>query len=950
MRRDLFRDILEIIVYHIKRIAGSRLLPISILFFVMFSVLTVRLFQLQILEGEEAQERYTQTTKKTISVASTRGNIYDRNGELLAYNKLVYAVTVTDNGDYRNGYEKNVMLIRLLDILRSHNESILSYVPIIRTPEGKYSFTTEGKSRLRFLRDMYGLPTTDDFTEQKPSDITAEEAVAYMKDRYGVGKYSSREGDTYEISDEYAFYIVNIRYAMSLNSYQKYVPTTVAQDISTETMQDILEHSTQMLGVAVEDYSVREYPDSVCFSHIIGYTGKASAEEIDVLNEDGGGYANGDVIGKTGIENFAEKQLQGIKGERVMYVDSVGHVQSIESETPSQTGCDVYLTIDADLQKGLYHLIEQNLAGIILDKLEPGDVTILPTMKSSERKISVKDVYFQMINNNVLDYISFGEEDASPAEARIYQAFLSELETVVQQMRTELTSASPLPYNKLSEDMQAYMTYAHTAMEYSGLLLEDRIDSTDEIYLAYHKDETMSLAEFLKYAISKSWIDVTKLGLSDRYASADDTYNALVEKTLDLLMTDRDFSKRIYQILVDSGRIAPCDICLALFDQGVLADDPESYAQLQTGDSSTAYKFMREKIRKLEITPAQMALDPCTGAVTIVNTDTGEVLAMVSYPGYDNNRISDPSYYFTLSEDLSHPLYSSATQTRTAPGSSFKLVSTMAGMEEGVITANTSIDCEGIFEKQGLHLKCTGTHGDISTITAIQKSCNSFFSEVGYRLSCDESDTYIESKGVNMIQKYASMVGLNEKTGVEVAESEPKVSDTAPVPSAIGQGTHNYSNVQLARYAAVMATSGTVYNFTVLDRITDINGKTTEEFSPEVINQINISSETWNTIHTGMARVVRYEHKEEFLQDLNIAGKTGTAEENKMRPNHATFVGYAPFDDPQYAIAATIPNGFSSTYSCRLANASMEYVFGKNTLQNIIESGAAIFQGSISDE
>ena len=99
-----------------------------------------------------------------------------------------------------------------------------------------------------------------------------------------------------------------------------------------------------------------------------------------------------------------------------------------------------------------------------------------------------------------------------------------------------------------------------------------------------------------------------------------------------------------------------------------------------------------------------------------------------------------------------------------------------------------------------------------------------------------------------------------------------------------------------------------------------------------------------------MARVVRYEHKEEFLQDLNIAGKTGTAEENKMRPNHATFVGYAPFDDPQYAIAATIPNGFSSTYSCRLANASMEYVFGKNTLQNIIESGAAIFQGSISDE
>lgn len=946
----MFKDLLEILWYRLKQLARSRLVPVTLLFLAMFLVLVVRLFRLQIIEGAEAQQQYTQTTKKVLNLKSTRGNIYDRNGTLLAYNKLVYTVTVTDQGDYRNGYEKNVMLLQLIGILNKHHETILSDVPIVMDSAGNFHYTVEGNSLLRFLRDMYGLKTTNDFTEDKPGDATALEAFEYMKNRYGVGRYSSREGDTYEISDEDALKLINIRYAMSLNSYQKYVATTVAQDISTVTMQDILEHSTQMLGVDVEEDYVREYTESAAFSHIIGYTGKASSEEIEELNQDGGEYLNGDVVGKIGIENYNERDLQGIKGERVMYVDNEGHVQSIESETLPKSGGDVYLTIDADLQIGIYHQIEQLLAGILLDKLEPGEVTILPTMKSSERKISVRDVYFQLINNNVLDMNHFSATDASEAEKRIYAQFLTELNSVSSRMESELGQASPRAYKELDEDMQVYMTYAHESMENSGLLISEKIDTSDEAYIAYHTDETMSLAEFLHYALSKGWVDTTKLDLSGSYTTEDETFQALIRKVVELLRSDTDFAKTIYKQLIGNASMGGNDICLALFDQGILEMDEESYSSLQDQADGTAYRFMCNKIRKLEITPAQLALDPCSGAVTLIDTNSGEVLAMVSYPGYDNNRISDSAYYYKLSQDLSHPLYSSATQTRTAPGSSFKLVSTMAGMEEGIINENRTIDCEGIFEKIGLHLACTGTHGDLNVVSAIQKSCNSFFSEVGYELSLDGEENYVESRGVRMIRKYASMVGLNEKTGIEVAESEPKVSDTAPVPSAIGQGTHNYANIQLARYAAAIATSGTVYHLTLLDRVTDANGKTTREYKTEVINQVDISNSTWNAIHTGMERVVRYEHEEEFSQELKIAGKTGTAEENKLRPNHATFVGYAPYDDPQYAIAATIPNGFSSTYTCRLAEAVMEYVFEKTSLEEILESGANVYQGSISDD
>lgn len=944
----MFRDLLEYIGYRLKQVAKSRLFPVTILFSVMFVALILQLFQLQIVEGEAAQEEYTQTTKKTVSLSSTRGNIYDRNGNLLAYNKLVYVVTVTDEGDYSNGYEKNIMLLELIEILDSHNETINTEVPIIIDSSGEFQYSSEGNTLLRFLRDMYGLSSINDFDEDNPSDITAEECFEYLKERYGIGKYAN--GDTYEVSDDAALKCINIRYSMAQNSYQKYVSTTVAEDISTETMQDILEHSQDLLGVDVEEDYIRVYNYSEAFSHIIGYTGTASTDEIEELNEEGGDYSSGDVVGKTGIEAYCELDLQGTKGERVMYVDSEGHIVSIESEEEAETGSDVYLTLDAELQEGIYHLIEQSLAGIILDKLEEGDVTNTANMTASQRKIGIKQVYFQLINNNILDMDAFADEDASEAEQRIYATFQSEQTSVLSRMESELTSGSPAAYADLDEDMQAYMTYAYSALEDAGILT-DAIDSSDETYVTYHTDETISLQEFLRYALTQSgWVDTSLLDLTEKYTSAEDTYQALVTKTLELLEDDDDFSKEIYEQLIDAGEIAGRDICLALFAQGVLEEDEEAIEELENGNSSTAFQFIYEKIENLELTPAQLALDPCSAAVTIIDPDTGEVLAMVSYPGYDNNQINDSSYYYSLLQDQSSPLYSTATQARTAPGSTFKMVSAIAALEEGLIDSTTTFTCEGVFTKLGLELSCTSTHGSLNVVKALEKSCNSFFSEVGYLLSLDSSDTYSESLGVSYIQKYASLLGLSEKSGVEVTEMEPNVSDSAPIPSAIGQGTHAYTNVQMARYVTTIATEGTVYDLTLLDHVADSEGKTIAEYSAEVLSTAEVSDSTWEIIQEGMIAVVESEHSSDFDQDLELAGKTGTAEENKLRGNHALFVGYAPYDDPEYAIAVTIPNGYSSTYACRLANLAMELAEGKITLDEILEENARTYNSEASND
>ena len=213
------------------------------------------------------------------------------------------------------------------------------------------------------------------------------------------------------------------------------------------------------------------------------------------------------------------------------------------------------------------------------------------------------------------------------------------------------------------------------------------------------------------------------------------------------------------------------------------------------------------------------------------------------------------SYYYQLINDQSSPLYNAATQAQTAPGSVFKPITAIAALESGVVTADELVETKGVFTELGLDLSCwlysssyeTRTHGLINTVGAISGSCNYYFSEMGYRLSLDDNGNYNESKGVQAIQAFASAFGLDTTSGIEIREREPQISDTAPVPSAIGQGTHRFSNVQLARYVTALANSGTVYNLTLLDSVTDTDGNVVVDYQPEIANTTDFSASTWDT-------------------------------------------------------------------------------------------------------
>lgn len=949
----MLRDLLEIVQDFIRKLAASRIFALAVIFMCMLGILISKLFHMQIVDGETYLNDYIQKTEKTVTTAGTRGNIYDRSGNVLAYNKLAYSVTIQDTGAYTKHATRNAMLLRLISILEGHGEKVEGKLEITINSEGDMVYTTTSEAaRKRFLRDYYGLTSIDQLDDEKgkyPSNVTARELFDKRVESYELNKMKDERGNAIILTDEQALDIINIRYTMSLTAYQKYETTTVASYVSDETVADIMENTAQMEGVAIEESTVRIYNDSIYFAPIIGYTGKVQDDKLEDLKKINPDYQLSDIVGRTGIEETMEADLQGTKGVRTMYVDNVGRIMEITSETEPQAGHDIYLTIDKDLQIGIYNLLEQQLAGILASKLVNVDADALTETDSSKLQIPIKDAYYQLINNSVLSLKQISAEDASDVEKNIYAKFLSSRTQILQNIRYELESEHPTAMQDLPDDMKAYMLYIYNYLSdpTAGIVLKDRIDQNSDEYKAW-KDDTTSLRDHLYAGIAGSWVDTTKLEVTSKYSDADDIYQTLVDYTLSKLESDNKFVKLIYRYLINNNTITGKELCLALYTQGVLPYDEQQVQLLTVNGDAYAFAFMVDKISNIEITPAQLALDPCTGSCVVTDVKTGEVRALVTYPSYDNNRLSgtmDTAYYNQLVEDQSLPLYNNATQARKAPGSTFKPISAVAGLEEYVINLGEKITCTGIYDTISPAMKCwvyPGSHGALDVVGGLTNSCNYFFGEVGHRLSIDENGNYNPEKGIATIQKYASMFGLDHKSGIEISENDPMITTEKPEPSSIGQGTNAYSNVQLARYVTAVANRGDVFELSLLDKITDAKGNLIKDCTPELSSHIEIAETTWNAVQAGMRGVISEGSAKNIFKDLevDIAGKTGTAQEYKGRANHAYFVSYAPYTNPEICVTVNILNGYASSNAATVAKNVYRFYYGYTTLDSILHHGA----------
>jgi len=932
----IFESVRDVFV----KIFTSRVAMVGTVFVIFFVILVSRLFYLQIVKSDFYQDNFTQKAEKVVYSEGARGNIYDANGLMLAHNEVSYSVVMTDEikSSSQKGNIINRIIYNTINLIESNGDSLINNFDIeYRDGEAKFKLDPP-TPMITFLCNVFGLKSTEIY-ERGYDKYTASQIIEYMcsEDRFDI------DPEQYILPERIK--ICTVRYALSLNSYQKYISTVIASDVNEYTQAAIMENKSDLIGVEIKETYKRIYDQGIYYGSILGYTGYISESELENLNynEYGIEYLSGDIVGKTGIEASFDAFLKGTRGTKTVYVDSKGSVLEVVDSTRSGSGNDLYLTLDTDLQKAYYEILERQIAGLLVARIV--DWNYVNDGYDEIVYVPVNDVYYKLLTN-VIEPLNFSNPSATERERSVYSSFLRRQKLVLEEMRSQLSNPKALPTGELSEELNAYMYYAYDLLGSSGILNKDIMNKSDPVYQQFSAEE-VSLREFLIHAISENWIDVYMLDSTRRYATSEQIYNSLLEKLIADLTDSKDFQELIYYYMVYSGEISPYDICMLLYDQEKLPADDPMKESLESGMVSP-YGYIISQITDLVITPAMVALDPCSGSMVVTDTNTGKVLALVSYPSYDNNKLSgtiDPDYWYELNTDDASPLYNKATQALTAPGSTFKPVTAAAGLDNGIIDIDTQIFDDGEFREITPSPRCwiyPGSHGYLNVVQAITESCNFFFYTIGYGLSLEDGN-YTSLQGLDVLEEYATVMGLNMKSGVEIEESSPRFSSTDSVRTAIGQGTSGFATVQLARFANCLADKGTNYQLSLVDRVVDKSGKTIYTKDPVVDNQVELSDEIWNAIHAGMLGVVVDGSVAPVFKDsgIDLAGKTGTAQESKYRSNHSNFIGFSPSSRPEIAFACTIRNGGASTYAAQTTKMCLDYYYGFVTLDDIMTSGAS---------
>lgn len=936
-------------LYTVLKTIKSRIFIVSLILIGLFSVLVYRIFDLQIVNENYYMSTYIQKAEKTVYSSGTRGKILDVNGKVLAHDELAYTIKIEDKIESSN--EKNdtlnAIVYKAINIIEDHGDKVMVDFPISLDNDGKWvaNYTSDASKKI-FLENIFGKGLKRNNHDY--SNASAGEIIAYLKnDLFEVKQ---------ECSNELLLKVLAVRYNVYAISSQKYLGVTIAKEVSNETVVAIYENEADLTGVTVEEQTIRKYTMSEYFAPIIGYTGTISDSELEDYKEKGKKYIATDIVGKSGLEASMEEYLQGKRGEEKIFVDNTGKVLSTISKKNSAAGNDVYLTIDSKLQKAVYTMLEKRIAAILISEIVNYDVDDKNQTDEKLHKISAKKVYSQLVTNNVVSLKNLSGKKSTSNERNLNEKYKKAVTEAVGKISSNLNSEGT-KYNDFNDEYQEYCDYIYDLLKNDGILIASSINTEDETYLKY-VDGDLSLNNFIKHAIKMNWINLDNLEVEDSYLSTGETYNLIRKHIIKDIKKNTSFGKLVVKYRIFDSTISGSQICMLLYDQGVLEKDDRTYNLLSTHDSYQTYQFLIKQIKTLKITPAQIALDPCSGSVVMTDPNTGNVRAMVTYPSYDNNMLSgtvDPEYWTKLIDDQSDPLYNRATQGSSAPGSTFKMSVAMAVLEEGIISPYTTVNATGKFEKIKPSPKCwiypQGTHGNIDVMGAIAHSCNYFFYEMGYQLGKSNGTEYDSSVGLEKMEKYATKLGLNMRSGVEITERDPHFSTESAVHSAIGQGSNAYTPAQLARYVSTLANGGKNYSLTLIDKVNSRKGKLVYKNKAKLSNTVEASSSTWNAIHTGMREVVTKGTVRNFFTDtkIAIAGKSGTAQENKHRNSHAVFVAYAPYNDPEVGVSVFIPFGNSSHDSAELAKNSIQYFYGELKDKDLKKSVKSDSTSSIQD-
>ena len=329
--------------------------------------------------------------------------------------------------------------------------------------------------------------------------------------------------------------------------------------------------------------------------------------------------------------------------------------------------------------------------------------------------------------------------------------------------------------------------------------------------------------------------------------------------------------------------------------------------------------------------------DEVRGAACVVQAvDTGEILAAASYPTYSLETFSQD--WPQLQDDPLTPLNNRSFQGLYPPGSTFKMITAVAGLEEGIITPNTRIRDEGVYRRWSypqpqcwIYRQYGGNHGLVNVTEAIEVSCNYFFYEVGYQV------------GIDRLDRYAAMFGLGQKTGLELSESAGVMASPAFTESlggtwyegnitsvAIGQESTQVTPVQLTNYISTLVNGGTRYATHLLKTVKSSDfSQVLEEYQPQVQAELNIQPENLEAVAEGMLDLTTSGSLANAFRNVpvQVGAKTGSAQVSSTSDSNAVFVCFAPYDDPQIAVSLVVEHGGSGSVLASLAAEILQYYF-----------------------
>ena len=385
-----------------------------------------------------------------------------------------------------------------------------------------------------------------------------------------------------------------------------------------------------------------------------------------------------------------------------------------------------------------------------------------------------------------------------------------------------------------------------------------------------------------------------------------------------------------------------------------------------------AEEALKDNIEKIKNGGFGKSYDAKGGSCVVMNVKTGEVLAMASYPDYNPQSFADGisnEEWKSYNENKSYPLLNKCIQSAYEPGSIFKMVTAIAGLESGNISLTEKINDTGVYKKYGAEWKCWyytdyhRGHGYLNVIGAIEKSCNFFFYETADRM------------GIDTLDKYATYFGLGRKTGIELpSETAGTLASKDYVKSikgswnpgdtinaAIGQGYNKFTPLQMTKYISMIANGGNNVNVSIVKTIQNADGT---EVSKDEINEyvkeklglteentenITLNEDYVNAVREGMKSVTSGESGTAYVRfkdfNIKVGGKTGSAEAGKDANGNdivnAWFAAFAPYDDPEIAVVVMVENGGHGNYTAEAVRNIMAEYFGMNT-QNVTEDMQAV--------